>query len=35
MHKRTNHILHAILTLLTGGLWAIIWIAIILRNRNV
>jgi hypothetical protein len=24
--KGTNHLLHLILTLLTGGLWAIVWI---------
>jgi len=24
--KGTNHLLHLILTLLTGGLWAIVWV---------
>lgn len=33
--KRTNHVLHAILTLLTGGFWGIIWIALVLSRRNV
>ncbi len=32
--KKTNHILHFILTLLTGGLWIFIWILLGLRTRG-
>lgn len=31
--KKTNHILHLILTILTGGLWLIVW-AIIAPHRD-
>lgn len=34
-HKRTNHVLHAILTVVTGGLWGIVWLVQVLRHRNV
>ena len=30
--KGTNHILHLLLTLLTGGLWLIIWILCAIVN---
>ena len=30
----TSHITHFILTLLTGGFWAIIWIIATFRNQN-
>lgn len=33
--KKTHHIFHAIMTLLTGGLWAIVWTVQILRHNNV
>lgn len=33
--KRTNHVLHAILTVLTGGAWGIVWLVQVLRHRNV
>lgn len=33
--RRTRHGLHAVLTVLTGGAWAIVWIARTLINRNV
>jgi ribosomal protein S27AE len=29
--KGTNHILHLILTIITGGLWAIVWIALAIK----
>jgi len=31
---KTNHILHLILTLLTGGLWLVVWIIIGVINSN-
>lgn len=31
---RTNHILHFILTVLTGGLWLPVWIIVALGNRS-
>lgn len=32
--KRTNHVLHFIATLCTGGLWLPVWLWIAHRNRN-
>lgn len=32
--KRPNHVLHAVLTLVTGGIWAIAWIAIAIEARE-
>lgn len=32
--KTTNHILHVILTVLTGGLWLIVWGIIMLSNDS-
>lgn len=32
--RRTNHVLHLILTLLTGGLWLPVWIIVALSNRS-
>tara|TARA_B110000263_G_scaffold220663_1_gene208674 strand:- start:2041 stop:2310 length:270 start_codon:yes stop_codon:yes gene_type:complete len=32
--KKTSHIIHAIVTLLTGFLWAPFWIAIVLRKSE-
>jgi len=29
--KKTNHLLHLILTLLTGGVWIIVWILCSIR----
>ena len=31
--KRVSHVFHGVLTVLTGGLWGIVWIAIVL-DRN-
>lgn len=31
--KNTNHILHLIMTILTGGLWLIVWL-IVTANKN-
>ena len=28
--RKTNHLLHLILTLITGGLWAIVWVILII-----
>jgi hypothetical protein len=37
-HKRdrlkTNHILHLLLSILTGGLWLVIWVAVSLSNSS-
>lgn len=33
--KRTNHVLHAILTVFTGGAWGIVWLVQVLRHRNI
>jgi len=29
--RRPNHVLHAVLTLLTGGLWIVVWLLAILE----
>ena len=34
MIKNTNHILHAIMTVCTGGLWGIVWLVVGLRNNS-
>lgn len=31
---KTNHILHLLLTLLTGGLWVIVWIIVGMTNEQ-
>lgn len=31
---RPNHILHLILTILTAGLWAIVWIILTITNKE-
>jgi hypothetical protein len=31
---RTNHILHLLLSILTGGLWLVIWVAVSLSNSS-
>jgi hypothetical protein len=31
---QTSHIIHFILSLLTGGLWVIVWVIVALRNAN-
>jgi hypothetical protein len=31
--KQTNHILHLLLTLVTCGLWAIVWLILALTNK--
>lgn len=31
--RRINHPLHLVLTLLTGGMWALVWIAIVISRR--
>lgn len=32
--KRTHHVLHALLTVLTGGAWGIVWIVQTLRHNT-
>jgi hypothetical protein len=32
--KRTSHILHLIMTILTSGLWAFVWLICALRNAQ-
>lgn len=32
--KKTNHVLHLILTLLTGGLWLLVWIPLVITRKN-
>lgn len=32
--KKTSHILHLLLSLITGGLWIIVWIICALSNRS-
>lgn len=32
--KNTNHILHLILSILTGGLWVIVWIIVAISNNS-
>lgn len=32
--KHTNHVLHGFLTLITAGLWAVIWLLFYLLNRR-
>jgi hypothetical protein len=32
--KGTNHVLHLLLTIVTGGLWAIVWIFACMGKKN-
>jgi ABC-type uncharacterized transport system permease subunit len=32
--KRTSHWLHLVLTILTGGAWGLVWIAITVINKG-
>ena len=32
--NRPNHLIHLILTVLTGGLWALIWLYIVLTKKD-
>ncbi|HFH3514132.1 hypothetical protein [Pseudomonas aeruginosa] len=32
--KKTNHILHLILTVLTGGLWLVVWVITLCSNDS-
>ena len=32
--KRTHHVFHAVMTVLTGGLWGIVWLVQTLRHRG-
>ena len=32
--KHMRHWLHLILTLVTGGLWGVVWLVLVLRNRD-
>lgn len=31
---KTNHILHLILTLITGGFWGIVWLIVAISNNS-
>ena len=33
--KKPNHLIHLLLTILTGGLWALIWIYLVLSNKDI
>lgn len=33
--KRTNHVFHAVMTVVTGGIWALVWLVQVLRHRNI
>jgi hypothetical protein len=33
--KRVNHLLHFAITILTGGLWLIVWIPLALKHKRV
>lgn len=32
--KKTNHVLHAILSLLTAGLWLIVWLVLVVTRKQ-
>ena len=32
--RKTNHILHLLLTIITGGLWVIVWILVAISNSS-
>jgi hypothetical protein len=32
--RKVNHVLHAVLSLITGGIWLIPWLLMILTNRG-
>lgn len=32
--KKVNHVLHAILSLLTAGLWLIVWVVLVATNKR-
>ncbi|MBW3612641.1 MAG: hypothetical protein KY392_02130 [Chloroflexi bacterium] len=32
--KKVNHVLHAILSLITAGFWLIVWLLLVLTNRR-
>ncbi len=31
---KTNHILHLIFTIITGGFWSIVWVIVAISNAN-
>jgi hypothetical protein len=33
--KRVNHLLHFAITILTGGLWLVVWIPLALKRKRV
>lgn len=35
MPKRVNHLLHLILTILTGGIWGLVWIVLAIKTPSV
>lgn len=32
--KKVNHVLHAILSLITAGIWLIVWLLLVLTNKR-
>lgn len=32
--RKTNHILHLLLTIITGGLWVLVWILVSISNSS-
>lgn len=32
--RKTNHVLHLLLTIITGGLWIIVWILVSISNAS-
>ena len=32
--KKVNHVLHAILSLITAGFWLIVWLLLVLTNKR-
>lgn len=32
--KKVNHVLHAILSLITAGVWLIVWLLLVLTNKR-
>ena len=33
-NHETNHILHCLVSILTGGLWLIVWLFVVVNNNN-
>ncbi len=33
--KKVNHLLHLVLSIFTGGLWALVWLYVALSNKDI